>query len=195
MIISRSRLVPLWVAVVVLLSMVGCGGSPIGKDMAGDEPASFYREAEERGGSGVCRSFEAPLEVAGLHLTSFASGEDASVELTEFLGSGLTVLEIYTPCYKGVSGEIVFWIVELGEVTEAKTLLLQMQQHVQNSPLFKDYQELCDSCVEKLHYASYTGDGTVFVHHYFYRKENRVYWVSMSGARQVSLLRCFLPLF
>ncbi len=197
---SRLRdLVPIWTALLLFVTVAGCG-NPTAKTVPDPDQAlkcspRSTEDAARNDNCLVCRSLQVPLEVAGMRLTSFTTGEEALSQMNKCLGSDFTIQEVYIPCYKGVSGEIIFWIVELESIGEAETMLIQMEKHVQCSLDFEGYQHFADSTVDELHYGRYNGDGTIFVHHYFYRKGNRVYWVSMSGARQVSLLRRFLPLF
>lgn len=185
-------------AALFLIVLTGCDGSPVLKGFTDPRTAGrLSREAVGTQASGmyIHGSFQVPLEVEGMRLTSFASGKDTSAMISSFLGPGFSIRDTYIPCYKGISCEAIFWIVELEGAGEAVRLLSHMQQRIRNSSQFEGYLCISDGAVGQLHYARFAGSGTAFVHNYFYSRANRVYWVSMTGARQISLLRKFLPLF
>lgn len=135
-----------------------------------------------------------PTEIAGLRLSSAVSGEKALLLVRKFLGLEYNIVDSYISCYSGEAEELFFWIVKLDQDSEAGLLLEQMEKRIKNSPYFCDYEGSYHAVVGELYYARFSNAANHLEHNFFYRKESRVYWVSIRGENPAELLDSFLDL-
>lgn len=136
-----------------------------------------------------------PHEVDGLRLTSVTTSDDAYPMFAEFIGPQHTIKDTHILCYKGNELQLVFWIAEMWNEEGARNLLVRMNRSISESNYFDEHLSFYDKIVGNFYYARFTGERTPFTHNFFYRKSRSVYWVSMSGEKDVPLVRKFVSHF
>lgn len=184
-------------AVCLTLGLSGCAGmSPTAKDSIKPE-VKPENDVNCQGESSaevnvITQSSVFPSEVEGLQLISMSSGEEAYTLMNGFLGSGYNIKGAHIAGYRGQSVELVFWIVEMWDESSAVDLLEQMNCRIKNSPSFTGYECLADERVGQIYYARVKDGRPIFAHNYFYYKQNKVYWVNVSGDKPLTVLNEFI---
>lgn len=136
-----------------------------------------------------------PLEVSGLRLISVVTGEHVMPQIKQFMGTDFEIVNCIVSCYSGSGKEAVFWIIELLDESEAGLLIDQMTGRILSSSFFVQYAALESDRVDTLHYTRPGGKAGTREHHFFYRKEQFVYWVSMNACDPESLMSDFIGQF
>jgi len=193
--IWRLLLLP---AVCLVLVLSGCAGvNPTARDSLKTEGNSkIETNCQGENSTGVevvTQSSVFPSEVEGLQLVSTSSGEEAYALMNGYLGSEVDIKGAYIAGYRGQNVDLVFWIVEMWEEQSAVDLLEQMNSRIKKSAIFTGYECFTDELIGQIYYARVKDDHPVFTHNYFYYKQNKVYWVNVSGDESLAILKKFIP--
>ncbi len=180
------------------LGLSGCAEmSPDAREIGGLEAAGPPGElrCQGKGSAGsdiVVQSSVFPSEVEGLQLISMLSGEEACNLMNGFFGSGCNIKEAYIAEYSGQNMELVFWITEMPNEQCAANLLEQMNSRTIKSDSFTGHQCIADGDVGKIYYVRVKGNHPIFAHNYYYCRQNKVYWVNLSGDKPLAVLKKFM---
>lgn len=137
-----------------------------------------------------------PAEVDGLCLTEAVAEDNALPLVKRFLGNEYQITGSNVYCFRGEKDEFVFWVVvTLDSAWEARDLLAQMDLQVTGSDYFYDYEQLAKEYVGELYYARFKGKASPLEHSFYFKHEDRVFWVSMRSENPVELLERFLEHF
>lgn len=135
-----------------------------------------------------------PSEVAGLRLAGLAQGEKAVAVMEKFIGTEYRIKDTSIITYQGGADELIFWIVEFWEESEAVTVLDKMKLRINKSLNFRD-QKYYSTDYSDIYYACFNGKDAPFAHSYYYRKGNRVFWISMRQEMPFDTLEPFICMF
>ncbi len=150
------------------------------------------------GGSGSAeKSFTFPQSLQGLNLSQSNSGPQAIGMISKLHGSNIKIKEGYIGQYDGASGQVMVWVSESSNTSEARQLFDIMDQKIsatdgansaEGGPPFTNRRTMRRGEISVI---AVKGMG---MENYYYQVGSKVYWLAVGGVDPVKTLDEFIQL-
>ncbi len=147
-------------------------------------PAASELENEVAGlGENLFISEEFPREVAGMSRRKLLTGEDAEDIIYGILGQDFKISQAIIATYKNSEKEFMLFISEFATQGIAEKVIATMEKYLVESDSYGDIYTINLSNGTAVNYLEGEGRSS-----YFYYKDSRVFWVTVTGEAPTSVV-------
>lgn len=125
-----------------------------------------------------------PKNIDGFTLYRQIGGDEALELIGGFMGGELPVKNCYVPYYRGEQYDVILWVVELENSLQSAEVFKTMEKRLQDSSSFKNKQllnlssnDINSTTSAKMVYVELKEKQYPFNHHFFYQRENWIFWM------------------